>query len=235
MYGVFVEVIDVTERVKNRERLNRSLEEKEILIREIHHRVKNNLALISSMIELQLSETPDDHQINSLLATKSRVHTIAKIQELIYKYSNLSNIPFDEYLRQAQAISNRSSYTNGKLELALEPVELNVNQAIPFGLLINEILSKIEGGPFSNQHNHVRRVELSQTDRMVTANVRFSTTCVETIYNDGDEKKTLNDTLVDTLLHQLRASFDWKENTDGTSLLTISFSTSERSGSASTL
>ncbi len=235
VYGIFIEAIDVTEQVNNRKRLSQSLEEKEVLIREIHHRVKNNLALISSMIELQLGETPDQYQTESLLATKSRVHTIAKIQELIYQHSDLNNIPFHQYLEDTPKLSTTLSgpeMGSYKVNLKLEPVHLNVNQAIPFGLLLNEIIAKT-GEYLQNRNVHTLDITLQSDSKTIRVELAYNNSILKTPLNIN-EGKTLNDTLIQTLVQQLNANLRVSDS-DNHPVVNISFERSDRSGAASTL
>ncbi|MDR8394706.1 PAS domain-containing protein, partial [Aliifodinibius sp. S!AR15-10] len=98
--GIFVEAVDVTKQVENRKRLEKSNEEKQILLSELHHRVKNNLALITGLIELEVEEYRNHLEITSLETTRNRIFTIAEIHEILYQQQSLKKIPFHEFVKR---------------------------------------------------------------------------------------------------------------------------------------
>lgn len=231
MYGMYA---DISERKKLEEQIIQSLEEKEILIREIHHRVKNNLAFVDSMIQLQLADTEEQHETAALYSTQSRILTIAKIQELMYQNSDLTNIPFHKYLEDVleshtifQGIKGRSFNT----EFKLAPLNLNINQAIPFALLINEIVAK------ARQHLNTGKVpvltfKLSRKKQQALFELDYSDAKLTTPLL-LDETKTVHDTLIQTLVQQLNATIKCDACSKHQNRITISFALSNQSGSAS--
>ncbi|MDZ7690186.1 MAG: PAS domain S-box protein [Balneolaceae bacterium] len=234
--GIFVDAIDVTQQVNNRQQLSRSLKEKEVLIREIHHRVKNNLALISGMIELQLGEAATEHETCSLFATKSRIHTIAKIQELIYQNGDLSNIPFDQFIENFTRFTSSLHGTNATpthTDLDLQPVYLNINQAVPFGLLINEIISKIERHNAEKKPQKIK-IALRCSGDSIQLSFSYTNSALHAppSFNDAS---SLNDTLIQTFCQQLNASLLCEKSDMHQQNISLSFIKSEKTGSASNL
>lgn len=144
VYGIFLEVIDVTEQVEARQIIEQSLAEKETLLNEVHHRVKNNLAIVSGLLELETINVGDPELIKHLQSSQARISTIAKIHELLYQNESLSHVYFDDYLQNITQ-NNGFSLIRNKLEIftsiELQQVDLNVNQAIPAAMLLNEIIS----------------------------------------------------------------------------------------------
>ena len=136
-------VMDITERKEAEEIIRASLAEKEILLKEIHHRVKNNLQVISSLISLQADALTDERILEELDDVRDRVRSMALVHEKLYQTSDLSKLNFAEYAASlAQAIwrSHSALARNVRLNLAVEPVSLSIETVIPCGLILNELL-----------------------------------------------------------------------------------------------
>ena len=141
---VLVVVEDITGRKRAEEQIKASLIEKEVLLREIHHRVKNNLQLISSLLKLQSEYIKDKQDIEMFKASLNRIKSMALIHERLYRSKDLSSIDFNEYIRD-HANSLFRLYEADKAKIALKidvkDVMLGVDAAIPCGLIINELVS----------------------------------------------------------------------------------------------
>jgi len=136
-------VMDITELHKAEEEIKESLKEKELLLREIHHRVKNNLQIISSLLELQKQYVKEDSTVAVLDDSKNRVMSIAMIHEKLYQSHDLSHINFKDYLN---SLLTNLFYSYGvrphiNLMLNLDEVYLNMETAVPLGIIIIEIIS----------------------------------------------------------------------------------------------
>ncbi|MGD8748899.1 MAG: PAS domain S-box protein, partial [Balneolaceae bacterium] len=141
IFGIYV---DITNRKQAEEKLKKSLKEKEVLLAEIHHRVKNNLAVITGLLELQSYNTSSEEATDILQASQMRVNSIALIHEKLYQNENLSEISFDIYLEQLAEVilqSMGSDKTKVNIEINAEPIELTISQAIPCGLILNELIT----------------------------------------------------------------------------------------------
>lgn len=135
---------DVTERKIILEQINQSLQEKEVLLKEVHHRVKNNLQVISSILNLQSSYVKDEATLNVLRESQNRIKSMAFIHESLYQADNFSSINFSDYvINLLQNLMQSYSKLNQtvKLNVDLQTVFLNLDLAIPCGLIINEIIS----------------------------------------------------------------------------------------------
>jgi PAS domain S-box-containing protein len=131
---------DVTDR-KRSENLKQSLEEKEILLQEIHHRVKNNIQVISSLLQLQSHNVKDEKYKEMLKESRDRIRSMALVHEKLYQSENLANIDFNEYIKDL-ARNLRRSYGATRIALNVEcDVSLGIDTAIPCGLIINELVS----------------------------------------------------------------------------------------------
>jgi len=135
---------DITEKKLAEEKIKQSLDEKEVLLKEVHHRVKNNLQVISSILNLQSSYVKDQGTLNILKESQNRIKSMAFIHESLYQTKDFSSINFSEYVVNL-ANNLMHSYSNFeneiKLNLDIQNVFLNLDLAIPCGLIINEIVS----------------------------------------------------------------------------------------------
>ncbi len=135
---------EITERKKAQNKIKASFREKEVLLQEIHHRVKNNMQIISSLIKLQSNHIKDEEVLELFKDTRNRIQSMAVIHDKLYKSENFSRVDFAEYL-QSLAEHLFSSYVTDpnaiKLHVKIKDVFLDINTAIPCGLILNEIIS----------------------------------------------------------------------------------------------
>lgn len=135
---------DITEKKIAEEKIKQSLQEKEVLLKEVHHRVKNNLQVISSILNLQSSYVKDPGTLNILKESQNRIKSMAFIHESLYQTKDFTSINFSEYVinLSQNLIHSYSNVGNEvKLNLDIQNVFLNLDLAIPCGLIINEIVS----------------------------------------------------------------------------------------------
>ena len=135
---------DITDRKKAEDKIKKSLAEKEMLLKEIHHRVKNNLQIISSLLDLQERYVKEDPTAVSVLQeSQNRVLSMAMIHEMLYQSDDLNHINFSGYIKNLISKLFHSYSVNSHVIplINVEPVFLNIETAIPMGLIINEIVS----------------------------------------------------------------------------------------------
>jgi two-component sensor histidine kinase/integral membrane sensor domain MASE1 len=204
---------ELEERVRARTaELSATLAEREVLLQEIHHRVKNNLQVISSLINMQLRRLEDGSSRDALSECQARVHTIALIHEILYESRDYSEMPFSDYVRGlANSILQLSgSPEHVSLELALEPVTLPVDKAIPCGLILNELIVNALKHAFPGARRGKIRVELhSRAADRVALIVRDDGIGVAEPRNA--ESGELGMQLVRTLAQQIRADLCVKQ------------------------
>jgi PAS domain S-box-containing protein len=151
--GVIVDLTDI-KNVENN--LKASLQEKEILLREIHHRVKNNMQIISSLLNLQTEYVDDEKAVNVLQESQNRVRSMAIIHEKLYQSKDLTHINFVDYI-QSLVLNLFYSYdidnTQIKPILKIENISLNIETAVPCGLIISELISNSLKYAFPNRMN----------------------------------------------------------------------------------
>jgi len=155
---------DITERMQVEAYLKASLREKEMLIKEIHHRVKNNLQVMSSLLGLQAQMIDDPNLRVPFAESQARIQTMALIHQQLYRSGTLGQINFAEYLRDLATRVVRSSQVGQghlALEISAEEVYLPIETAIPCGLLLHELLSNCVRHGFPGDRSGTIGVTLS--------------------------------------------------------------------------
>ncbi|MBA7520182.1 putative sensor histidine kinase pdtaS [subsurface metagenome] len=136
--------IDVTDRKRAEEKIKESLKEKEVLLKEIHHRVKNNMQIISSLLNLQSRYIKGKKALEMFQNSQERIRAMALVHEKLYRSQDLARINFVEYVNDLVKQLFRShgiSPTKIKFNVRIKDVFLDINRAIPCGLIINELVS----------------------------------------------------------------------------------------------
>jgi two-component sensor histidine kinase len=135
-------LLDISERRESEDRLRTSLHEKELLLKEIHHRVKNNLTVITSLLSLQASGSTDRKVVEVLQDAAHRVGSMASIHEQLYRSNNLAAIDFRAYTERLTQHLFRTFAPDGiTLDLHIGKIFLEINSAIPCGLIVNELVT----------------------------------------------------------------------------------------------
>jgi two-component sensor histidine kinase/ABC-type amino acid transport substrate-binding protein len=137
---IILVVRDISDARRREDLLNASLAEKEVLLREVHHRVKNNLQLISSIVSLQSSLSKDAAEREFGRDTQARVRSIAQLHELLYGSDNLGSINPADYLK-ALSTEIAGSYGIARPLVEADPDALPIDDAVPFGLIANELIT----------------------------------------------------------------------------------------------
>jgi PAS domain S-box-containing protein len=137
-------ILDLTKRKQLEEQVKKSLQEKNMLLKEIHHRVKNNLMIISSLLNLQSSYIKDKQALDVFTESQNRARSMALIHEKLYKSTDLKRIDFGEYINSLSRELVHTYSSNSciiKLKTNVEPISLDINTAVPLGLIINELVT----------------------------------------------------------------------------------------------
>jgi two-component sensor histidine kinase len=135
---------EIVERMRVEDKLRESLKEKEVLLKEIHHRVKNNLQVISSLLYLQSKKIQDKPALNMFVESQNRIRSMALIHEKLYKSQDMVNIDFSEYIRSLighLANSYGTQLKNVRIKVNIDNVLLSIEKGIPCGLIINELVT----------------------------------------------------------------------------------------------
>jgi len=170
--GLGVALLDITERKKMTAQIETSLAEKETLLKEVHHRVKNNLQIITSILNLQIRTMDDPGMIETLKDSQSRVRTMALVHEHLYRGESLAQIDLGNYIRalgtglfQTYEASNRGI----TFDLDIPKISVDLNTAIPLGLISNELITNCLKYAFANKKDG----KLSICAAMDSASLQF--------------------------------------------------------------
>ncbi|MFC1852312.1 PAS domain S-box protein [candidate division CSSED10-310 bacterium] len=140
--GVRGIVVDVTDQKYAAEKIKNSLREKEMLLREIHHRVKNNLQVVLSLLNIQSRKIDDEKYLNTFKEIQHRVYTMALIHEKLYQSKDLTKIDVAQYIRTlTRYLIQTYKMERIQLRTNISSIHLGINTAIPCGLIINELVS----------------------------------------------------------------------------------------------
>ena len=156
---------DITEIKKAEEELKNNIHQKEILLREVHHRVKNNLQVISSILNLQIGYIDDNDTLAVIRDCQDRIKSMAFIHESLYQKEDFAEVNFSEYL---QNLCNNLKYSymtpnrNVLLDFDIEEISLSLDSAIPCGLIVNELVSNCFKYAFENQKRGNIKVSLAK-------------------------------------------------------------------------
>jgi PAS domain S-box-containing protein len=222
--GVLVSsaIRDISARKAAEGRLAESLREKETLLREIHHRVKNNLTVIASLLYLQAVHVRDEPTLRVLEECRDRVHAMALVHERLYQSDDLARVSFDEYTKELsqQLILNYSLEPGAiGLELDLERVVLDVHRAISCGVILNELITNSLRHAFPHGVTGTIRVALRRCD--VAGEPGYLLGVVDSGVGLPDEatlqaRRSMGLRLVDSLAKQLDATVELRRLDRGT-------------------
>ncbi len=206
-------VRDITDRKRDEEQIKASLAEKEVLLKEIHHRVKNNLQVISSLLKLQSRYIQDDRVIEMLKESQNRVRSMALVHEQLYQSKDLSDIDFAEYIQNLShnLFQAYQIHAEGiKLETNIAPCSLNIDTAVPCGLIINELVTNSLKYAFGEIQGKIK-IDFTLDNNRV---------CVLTVSDNGigfpqdldyRNARTLGLRLVGSLVKQIRGKIELLE------------------------
>jgi PAS domain S-box-containing protein len=202
---------DITERKRAEEAVQASLREKEILLREIHHRVKNNMQVISSLFNLQAGHIADEEARRMLKEGQLRIRSMALVHEKLYRSHDLSKIEFGAYLQSLSAYLFQFFKVDAdriRLETDLEDVFLDINSAVPCGLLISELITNALKYAFPGDRKGVIGIRLRRS-KDGTVELRVSDDGAgfpETV--DFHRTESLGLQIVDLLVGQLEGTIE---------------------------
>jgi PAS domain S-box-containing protein len=202
---------DITERKRMEEALKHALNEKDVLLQELQHRVKNTLAIISGLIGLEVNRTTEDHVKNVLQSMRDRIASLAKLYEMLYRSGmDMNEIRLNEYIKEI-ATSLLNSYKPEKeqisLQLDLKEMYIDVRRAIPVGLIVNEIMTNSIKHAFNSDHEGYIRVGLVNSDGRVIIDVEDNGNRLQ-LQSYPDGSKSLGLVLVKILTEQISGTLE---------------------------
>jgi len=213
---------DITDRKEAELLIMNSLDEKELLLREIHHRVKNNMMIITSLLSLQARNIRNSEYRNAFNESISRIKSMALIHEKLYAAGDMANIKFDDYLDGLlNFIVMSYNVTNRKISLKkdIDAIPLNIGSAIPCGLIVNELITNCLKHAFPGDRAGEIRVTLREVPGSEMPDAGTESKMVELIVCDNgvgiqgtmdiEKADSLGLTMVHTLVKQIHGSIDF--------------------------
>jgi PAS domain S-box-containing protein len=207
--------INITDRV-------RSEQNNEVLLKEVHHRVKNNLAIISGLLEMELLELENEKSKLPLQRSVNRIHSIAKVHEMLYDSNNLSSINLKQYLNKLSEDIEQSMSYDGKCVIYTEigDIEMNINDAIPLGLLLNELITNSLKYAFEENEEGIIGIQLSRSNGQYKFSYCDNGRGFKTPF-DFESVHTMGMQIISMLIRQLGATY--KLDTQGQFKLQLEF------------
>ncbi|MEX0723875.1 MAG: PAS domain S-box protein [Gracilimonas sp.] len=208
---------DISELKEKQHHIGKSLKEKETLLKEIHHRVKNNLAVISGLLELQQMNISDENIINALMDSQLRIKSMAMIHEKLYQSETLHEIGFDAYLKElVDSISStyESSYKKVTTHYELDRVALELDQAIPCSLIINEVIVNCYKHAFDHDYEGEINITLTHKDPEIILEITDNGSGLPKDF-DINSQQSLGTTLIGVLTGQLNGEMHFTNRKNG--------------------
>jgi two-component sensor histidine kinase len=184
----------------------------ELLLKELHHRVKNNLQILSSLLSLQSQQLTDDSAVKAVKSSESRINAMALIHRKLYTVDQNRTVDIKEYISELiQYLVYSYGYheKNFKLDLDINQISIDVDKAIPLGLILNELISNAFKHAYENQPNPALAVNLAYPDPHAL-NIQIRDNGRGIPPDDGKPRKTFGMKIVTTLIKELKGKLDVK-------------------------
>lgn len=201
-----VRITDITENKKNQELIQASLDEKKVLLAEIHHRVKNNLAVISGLLSLQASHIKDENTKSLFEESRNRIRSMSLIHEKLYQNETFASIQMDSYIKDLinnMKESYNASDTKIKFSVSSNNNVLDIKHAVPCGLILNELISNACKHAFVGRKTGEIKIELTKKEKKFTMMVSDNG-----VGYDAEKLLKRSDTLGLTLINALTEQID---------------------------
>lgn len=226
--------IDITEEKEYEKEIYSSLKEKQIMLQEIHHRVKNNLAAVSGLLQLQMYETDDPVIRETLEESERRIQTMGLIHEKLYNSQNLDHISCDTYIGDLVETIRNTIGTGKDISIVTDiaEVELNIKKAVPFALLVNEVVTNSFKHAFKDQEEGVITINLQKTEDQLHVHISDNGGGLPEKFMP-EKQDTLGMNLIRNFAQQLEAEL--KLGTDNGTYIDLKFSVDDIDESANDL
>jgi len=213
---------DEMDSVSCRQKLEETINQNQIMMTEIHHRVKNNLAAVSGMLQLQWLEETDPETAEKFKDSYHRVNTIAKIHEQLYQSGQFDNVNLAQNLEKL-VVSVIGTMKNGidiELDFHCIPIHLDSKDILPFSLIANEVVTNVMKYAFPSRKHGRIEVSLDDVDNRIELIIRDNG-----IGLPGDfetrKKSSIGMNLIESLTNQLNADYKYESSTEGTAFTLI--------------
>jgi PAS domain S-box-containing protein len=203
---------NITEKKHVQQRMEQSLKEKEILLKEVHHRVKNNMQVVSSILNLQSSYVSDEYALTLLKESQNRIKTMAYIHESLYQNKSFTSVNFSEYIQTlVNNIVQSYSASQEKIQLSLdiEKITLSLDISIPVGLIINELVTNAIKHGFPDSQTGNITIHLKTKNNFVFLELKDNGVGFASGV-DFENSHSLGLQLVNTLIEQIEGKFEFE-------------------------
>ncbi len=209
---------DITKRKQYEHDLEASVKEKNVLLQEVHHRVKNNLAVISGLLQIHQFDTENEHLYKILGNSISRIKTMALIHEKLYSSKSLSHLEFKEYIEDLILSIKKSQDYGDKIDIHIDcdNIVLNVNQAMPCALILNEVISNSIEHAFPNREKGTIWIKFKEQEGRIHVSIKDNGIGIPDSVLQK-KQSSMGITIIQTLIRQLNAEKEVK-NDKGTEL-----------------
>lgn len=203
------QIQDVTEQRISQAKLAQSLQEKEVMLQEIHHRVKNNLQVICSLLNLQSRYIKEPKTLKAFKETQNRVKSMALVHEQLYQSNNLSEIILSDYIKHLTDNLLRAYSVTTKIKCKLEIADfyLDLDTAVPCGLIINELITNAIKYAFDNQQGEILIQAANNDEDSLVLSIGDNGIGIDPNY-DPEANKSLGLRLVKSLTEQLQGRYE---------------------------
>jgi two-component sensor histidine kinase len=219
---VVIVFTDESAKKRTDEQLKRSLEEKEMLLKEIHHRVKNNMQVISSLLNLQSETIKDPATLAKFRESQYRVKSISLVHEKLYQSEDIERVDFREYLRSLSTYLFQSFGIDPgriRLELTIDAMQVKIDTLIPCGLILNELITNSLKHAFADGESGTITIAGEKSDHGYTLTYHDDG-CGIPAELDPDATETLGMQLITTLIAQLGGTMQLERDNGTTYIIT---------------
>lgn len=194
------------------------IEDKDVLLKEVHHRVKNNLSIIYGLIELQMDKISDQKIKEILLDSQLRIQSISLVHEKLYQQNNISRIEAQNYIPELASVITKSlqDKRNIKQHIDVDDISLTLDQGIPCGLIMNELISNAYKHAYSEKSEGNVHIQFKRDNGKIMMRVSDDGKGMPKDFDPGNGK-TLGLVLVEALSSQLKATLSINSNGKGSS------------------
>lgn len=202
--------------------LELAIKEKETLLQELHHRVKNNLSIVASLLNMQSEKATDNYHKDLFLESRNRLDSIASVHELIYKSKSYSSLNFKDYLSQIIDYLAKVYDSNSKIKIIqnISDVHIDISFALPLALIVNELITNSYKHAFTQNKNGVIELVFNETENQVLLTITDNGVGFD---KKRIEKKSMGMDITDGLIDQINGKCIFESNGNGTKY-EISFS-----------
>jgi len=207
---------------ENEDKLNKNLREKKVLLAEIHHRVKNNLAIISSLLSLQSDSFDDDRTRFLFNETEGRVRSMSLIHELVYQNESFDSVDFGAFLRRFEQVAAgifSDMSMNVEVKIEANTIRLDLNKSVPCALIVNELITNAYKHAFPGQTEGLMHIQFTETDNEYTLVVSDNGCGMPDGFKPS-ESTSFGYTIIFGLVDQLQGSITF-ENVGGTRVTVV--------------